>query len=136
MKVFIDDKRNPPDDSWVVCRDMRSAYDLLLSEVDNITHVAFDFYLDDTGFRTCGDLISRLIGRSQYDGKDYLGLPMENYSFHSSDSAMNDQMRCMILQHQGKVDPKLPDPPPGYRWKKPKTKATGHLRSLMKSGRR
>lgn len=57
-KLFIDDERNPPDDSWSVCRTNEEAVALI--ERDGMPRlVSFDHDLgrDDTGPRTTMELV-------------------------------------------------------------------------------
>jgi hypothetical protein len=43
-KLFLDDDRDPPDASWVVCRDNKSAEDCVKNH-GWPQHVSFDYYL-------------------------------------------------------------------------------------------
>lgn len=42
MKIFLDDVRDAPDDSWVICRDSISFYNVLSACPEMIEVVSFD----------------------------------------------------------------------------------------------
>lgn len=50
MKIWLDDKRNPPDDTWVWCKSSLEAFAALYraeTEDNQVTEIAFDFDLGD-----------------------------------------------------------------------------------------
>lgn len=42
MKIFLDDIRNPPDDSWTICKTYPEFINLILNNWDNIEEISFD----------------------------------------------------------------------------------------------
>lgn len=42
MKIFLDDVRDPPDDSWILCRSPWSFMEVLIRGWNQITHISFD----------------------------------------------------------------------------------------------
>ena len=63
MKLFVDDVRNPPDDTWVVCR----TFDEAISHLNNgVTEISLDHDLgeDKTGYD-----IAKYIERLAYENK-------------------------------------------------------------------
>ena len=52
MKIFLDDIREPPDDSWFVCRTYRECEKYILYYHETIEEISFDHDLgeDKTGY--------------------------------------------------------------------------------------
>jgi len=42
MKIWLDDVRNPPDDTWVWCKTTEHAFACILENNNKIEHVSFD----------------------------------------------------------------------------------------------
>jgi len=47
MKIWLDDERDPPDDSWTVARDSDAFEIIVSSNLDAISDIAFDHDLGD-----------------------------------------------------------------------------------------
>lgn len=53
MKLFLDDERNPPDDSWIVVRDARTAIHLLRHNRFQELSLDHDLGTYQTGYDVC-----------------------------------------------------------------------------------
>lgn len=52
MKLFIDDIRNPPDETWILARSSNAAVSILFDNLNIIEEISFDHDLggDDTAY--------------------------------------------------------------------------------------
>lgn len=61
-KLFIDDLRNPPDDSWVVVRSYNEAIDYLANTgMPDIISFDHDLGLAETGYDTAKWIVNKII---------------------------------------------------------------------------
>lgn len=94
IKLFIDDKRPAPE-GWHLVTNVRDALEFIDENSFMISHISFDYYLSDDGYRTSMDILRSI-------DADVFHQPLENYTFHSSDSSMNDKMAEFV---RSLVDP-------------------------------
>lgn len=82
-KLFIDDERYPPDASFILCRNVFDARQLIW-RFGIPHHIAFDFFL--RGHETALDIIEFLHAEICWSGEGY-SLPEDfTYSVHSDSS--------------------------------------------------
>jgi hypothetical protein len=109
IKLYVDDTRTAPE-GWTQVWDIHEAHDFIEECHANISHIDFDYYLnEDMPSHTGALLIRNLVGMKR-EGIKVFHQPIENYTFHSSDSSMNDVMRDMIEHEFGvqiKTKPEL-----------------------------
>ena len=55
MKIFLDDIRKPPDESWTLCKWPDEVIDLLLT--GKVTHLSLDHDLGNDDFGTGNDVV-------------------------------------------------------------------------------
>ena len=55
MKIFLDDIRKPPDESWTLCKWPNEVIDLLLT--GKVTHLSLDHDLGNDDFGTGNDVV-------------------------------------------------------------------------------
>lgn len=96
MKLYIDDRRPAPD-GWHQAFNIADAIDIIEANYKDITHISFDYYLsEEMPSHTGMLLINYLIHLEKSDNINIFHQPFENYTFHSSDSSMNDVMRDAV----------------------------------------
>lgn len=83
MKLFLDDIRNPPDDSWILFLNPLLFIDWLFEHWDNVTHISLDHdlaFYNDAGKEVNGtDVINRIEEEAHHRGY----VPF-NISIHSA----------------------------------------------------
>jgi hypothetical protein len=92
IKLYIDDVRIAPE-GWHQVWNIGDALEFIEANHADISHIDFDYYLNENMPKHTGAMLIRQIIRL---GLDVFHQPIENYTFHSSDSEMNDQMRNMV----------------------------------------
>ena len=96
MKVYIDDQRKAPED-WVQLFNSYDAIEFIVEHHSEITHIDFDYYLSETDHYDTGlKVIEYLISLQRTYDVNIFHSPQENYTFHSSDSFMNERMADAI----------------------------------------
>lgn len=96
MKVYIDDQRKAPD-GWVQVFNVNEAVEFIVENCDVITHIDFDYYLSETdNYETGMKVIEYLMMFQEKYHVKIFHSPQENYTFHSSDSFMNERMSARI----------------------------------------
>ena len=111
IKLYVDDKRPAPD-GWVLVTSARDAIIFIEENYQNISHISFDGYLSDRLPHTGKDVIRHVKYIS--DKPNFSGVfhqPRENYTCHSADQFMNDQMNTMLDEIFGIAIPKKDDKP-------------------------
>ena len=88
VKVYVDDTRKAPE-GWVQVWNISDAVDFIVENYRQITHIDFDYYLSETNHSHTG---LQLIQYLKQLGVNVFHQPRENYTFHSSDSHMNEVM--------------------------------------------
>ena len=101
IKLYVDDKRPAPD-GWVLSTTAGDAVNFIEDNYQNISHISFDGYLSDTLPHTGKDVIRR----AKYISNEVFHQPRENYTCHSADQYMNDQMNAMLDEIFGIVHKK------------------------------
>jgi hypothetical protein len=96
VKVYVDDTRTAPE-GWVQMWNIRDARNYIEENYEQITHIAFDYYLSETNRAHTGLLLIQYL---KYSGLDIFHQPAENYTFHSSDETMNERMRDCLFPPQ------------------------------------
>jgi hypothetical protein len=108
IKLYIDDTREAPE-GWTQVWNIRDALDFIEDNHAEISHIDFDYYLnEDMPAHNGSLLIHELVGMKR-EGIKVFHQPIENYTFHSSDSYMNDVMRGLVEREFGieiKTEPK------------------------------
>lgn len=92
MKIFLDDIRNPPDDSWTVVRTAKDCIELLNSGVQ-IDHLSLDHDLGDESTMTGYD-VTVWIERMCMENPDYI--PPTVMSVHSANPVGRKNMLAAI----------------------------------------
>ena len=72
MKIFLDDLRDPPDDSWTVVRSPIVCLTLIMMNLEEITHISFDHDLGYVSHVTTNEFLSNL-GLKLENGKEVTG---------------------------------------------------------------
>jgi NAD+-processing family protein with receiver domain len=90
-KLFIDDIRNPDDDSWVIARTSDEAIELVEQRgIPQIISFDHDLGGDDTSMRFLGWMVSRIIEKN-------LTLPREFcYTVHSMNPVGAENIRGLM----------------------------------------
>lgn len=78
MKLFLDDIRNPPDNTWVVCRTAEEAIKCL--KTGKVTLISFDHDLGEASDLNGND-VAKWIERSVFDKQS--GVHMPKWQVHS-----------------------------------------------------
>ena len=99
MKVYVDDRRPAPD-GWHQVFRIADAFDLIEANYADITHISFDYYLSENNNNGM-QLINDLFQLERANNIKIFHQPFENYTFHSSDSHMNDVMRDALYARFG-----------------------------------
>jgi len=74
MKLFVDDRRNPPDDSWEVCRTITKAIRLLMTQ--NVQLISLDY---DAGYLRANDKLDFSSFAGMHDDAPTVTVPDENF---------------------------------------------------------
>lgn len=107
MKVYVDDTREAPE-GWHLCNSFYSAYEFITKHYEEITHIDFDYYLSEKNtYQNGNDLIRELLWFYKDTGKNIFHQPKENYTFHSSDSYMNEKMRETLYEFFDRLEVKV-----------------------------
>ena len=80
---------------------IRDALDFIEENYAEISHIDFDYYLNENMPAHNGSLLIRELGRMKDQDIKVFHQPIENYTFHSSDSSMNDVMRGLVEREFG-----------------------------------
>ena len=110
IKLYIDDRREAPE-GWHQCWDILEAYDFVCENAANISHIDFDYYLSEDMPARTGELLIRDFIHLKHDGITVFHQPIENYTFHSSDTSMNDRMRELVEREFGLIKDETPEKP-------------------------
>lgn len=108
IKLFIDDTRPAPE-GWHLETTIQGAHEFILEHAQDISHIDFDYYMSAySTVPNCAELIQYLI----YEKVPVFHQPRKNYTFHSSDSSMNDRMNTLIdvafgLLPEPTIEPKV-----------------------------
>lgn len=95
IKLYVDDVRVAPE-GWTQVWNIGDALDFIEENHAEISHIDFDYYLnEDMPAHNGSLLIHELVGMKR-EGIKVFHQPIENYTFHSSDSSMNDVMRGLV----------------------------------------
>jgi hypothetical protein len=94
MKIWLDDERPAPDDSFIVCKDIfefNRLIDSLEATDREIDHIAFDYYIDPKNNRFTGlDAVNEV---TFFDRCVWPVLSDDfTFSTHSSEKSCNDKM--------------------------------------------
>lgn len=95
IKLYIDDKRPAPE-GWILVKTAKDAVNFIEENYANISHISFDGYLSDTMPHTGKDVIQNLKYFCKYENINIFHQSRENYTCHSADSRMNEEMNLMI----------------------------------------
>jgi hypothetical protein len=109
IKLFVDDVRVAPE-GWTQVWNIRDAHDFIEDNHAEISHIDFDYYLNEDMPSHTGSLLIRDLVGMKREGIKVFHQPIENYTFHSSDSSMNDVMRGLVEDEFGvkiKIKPEL-----------------------------
>lgn len=100
MKLFLDDVRNPPDDSWIIARNIKEFKHFVLNG-EPITHISFDHDLGEengttlpTGMDAAKWFIELCLDKPQY------GENLELVAVHSSNPAGAENIRSYFESAQ------------------------------------
>jgi hypothetical protein len=102
VKVYVDDTRIAPE-GWHQVWNIREALDFIEDNYEEITHIDFDYYLSETNNAHTGLRLLQYLKRS---GLNIFHQPKENYTFHSSDSYMNEVMSNYLWDVKPKTEKK------------------------------
>jgi hypothetical protein len=102
IKLFVDDVRVAPE-GWTQMWNIRDALDFIEENYAEISHIDFDYYLNEDMPAHNGSLLIGYIVRMKDQDIKVFHQPIENYTFHSSDSSMNDKMRGLVEREFGIV---------------------------------
>lgn len=92
MKLWIDDERPAPE-GWTHAKTFHEGLNIVMDHYPEITHIAFDWMLDHRNMAYNGHaLIKHLHSEQRYNGVDIFHQPRENYTCHSSDLTMRQDM--------------------------------------------
>jgi hypothetical protein len=89
-KLFLDDIRNPPDDSWIVARSYNELIKIV-SERGAPDHVSFDH---DLGIESYGT-----VARSGYDAAWWFvnnGIVLKSFTVHSANPVGAENIRRLL----------------------------------------
>ena len=103
IKLFVDDVRVAPE-GWTQVWNIRDAHDFIEDNHAEISHIDFDYYLNEDMPAHNGSLLIRDLVGMKREGIKVFHQPIENYTFHSSDSSMNDVMRGLV-EHEFGIEP-------------------------------
>jgi hypothetical protein len=95
IKLFVDDVRVAPE-GWTQVWNIREAVDFIEDNHAEISHIDFDYYLNEDMPSHNGSLLIRTLAGMKREGIKVFHQPIENYTFHSSDSCMNDVMKELV----------------------------------------
>ena len=96
IKLYIDDGRTAPE-GWKQVFNIHEALEFIKENYADISHIDFDYYLShDMPGHNGSRLIRELLNYEEFEGIKVFHMPIENYTFHSSDSSMNDVMRTQL----------------------------------------
>ena len=95
IKLYIDDMRTAPE-GWTQVWSIGEAIDFIEEHYAEITHIDFDYYLNENMAAHNGSLLIRDLICMRHEGIDVFHQPIENYTFHSSDPSMNAKMQRLI----------------------------------------
>ena len=105
IKLYVDDQRVAPE-GWHQCWNIGDAMDFIEENYEEISHIDFDYYLNEDMPAHNGALLIRYLLGMGRDGTNVFHQPIENYTFHSSDDIMNDNMRELIASEAFGIKPK------------------------------
>lgn len=91
MKIWLDDLRDPPDETWLVFRDARSAMFHVKHNIKGIAGAEFsiDYHLsEDPRSRNGYDFVSWMVDLCERED-----VMPKSMAFHSSDNKMNCKMQ-------------------------------------------
>jgi hypothetical protein len=97
IKLYVDDQRTAPD-GWHQCWNINDALDFVEDNHAEISHIDFDYYLNEDMPAHNGSMLIRRLTRMEHK---VFHQPIENYTFHSSDSSMNDVMQGLVEREFG-----------------------------------
>jgi hypothetical protein len=100
IKLYVDDVRVAPE-GWEQCWNIRDAVNYIEENHAEISHIDFDYYLNEDMPSHTGSMLIRLLSNMKREGINVFHQPIENYTFHSSDSSMNDVMRKLVESEFG-----------------------------------
>lgn len=107
IKLFVDDVRVAPE-GWTQVWNIRDALNFIEDNHAEISHIDFDYYLNEDMPAHNGSMLIRRLTRMDIK---VFHQPIENYTFHSSDSDMNDVMRGLVEREFG-IEPVPEQPAP------------------------
>jgi hypothetical protein len=98
MKLFIDDIRNAPDDTWVVARTNTEAIRIMYTNRDRITHISFDHDCGDSNesFQASAYYLALLIELLQ----DYLPV----ITVHSANPIGVEKIKSILNLNMPKIN--------------------------------
>lgn len=91
MKIWLDDIRAPPDQTWTICRKAEEAIDLIVKHKHEIFEISFDH---DLGEGKNGNHVARVIELLIEKG-DLIRVP--KWSIHSANPVGADNIRSTML---------------------------------------
>jgi hypothetical protein len=100
IKLFVDDIRLAPE-GWTQVWTIHEAIKFIEDNHAEISHIDFDYYLNETIPEHNGSLLIHDLISMKHEGINVFHQPIENYTFHSSDSSMNDVMQGLVEREFG-----------------------------------
>jgi len=95
MKIWLDDLRDAPNDSWTVARTVQDAFDLLLDNCGFVEEVSLDHDLGETDILTGYDFVNILEGMVGTGEMRSVILP-DKFSIHSANPVGRKNMQAAI----------------------------------------
>jgi hypothetical protein len=94
VKIFLDDIREPPDDSWTVCRSAQQARELILDCDHRIEGMSFDHDLGDDEDGTGYDVVLWMAELNEIGFRNIW--PLKKPTIHSANPVGRDRMAGVI----------------------------------------
>lgn len=98
-KLFIDDIRNPPDDSWIVTRDIKSTIDFLSNNgIPDVISFDHDLGGDETSIAIINYIIEEILDDNLCLPKDFV------YYIHSANPVGSENIKSkmdQLIKHFG-----------------------------------
>lgn len=112
MKVYLDDVRDPPDDTWTVARSYLEFRHVVETAEDDITEISFDHDLGLDGSNAIAltgmDAVKWLMDHIEYFAPE-LKNPLEKITCHSSNPAGAENILgyCQSAKKHGILNPEI-----------------------------
>ncbi len=92
MKIFLDDLRNPPDDSWILVREVPEVIRLLKRYPERITDISLDHDLGDDVEYTGYDVLLYIEEEVFYN----TFTPVPNIQLHTDNASARIKMKAAV----------------------------------------